>query len=249
MKSVIFFFLTSVTLMLTSCIDGEEEITIRDDGSAKLRAMYSLPSLILSDADASEFREQIENEVGKDEKVNLLTNTVEKVRGKQVITIELETADLRNLENLLSQKDDGNGGHSDEQKELSKSDLILNSLLGDLGYKRDGLAVAAQRRVNLAPLLDKYAGDRWHSVLGDSEFRYIIHFPKALQSSNAHELTNGGKTALWRYRLADCKDGPFEMDIVAAVPLPWWVFVGGGLLVLLILFVLWRLVSIVKRRS
>lgn len=249
MKSVTFFFLTMVTLMLASCIDGEEEITIRDDGSAKLRAMYSLPVLILSDADASEFREQIENEVGKDEQVNLLTNTVEKVRGKQVITIEVETEDLRNLENLLSKKDDVSGGDSGEEKELSKSDLILSSLLGDLEYRRDGLAVAAQRRVNLAPLLDKYAGDRWHSMLGDSEFRYIIHFPKALQASNAHELTNGGKTALWRYQLADCKDGPFLMDVVAAVPLPWWVFAGGGLLVLLILLVLWKLVSVLRRRS
>ena len=93
MKFVIFFFLSLLTFLLSSCIDGEEEIHINADGSARMKAMYSLPALIFSDEDAASLRELIEREIGKEETVDLLTNTVEKVSGKQIITIEVETAD------------------------------------------------------------------------------------------------------------------------------------------------------------
>ena len=249
MKFVIFFFLSLLTFLLSSCIDGEEEIHINADGSARMKAMYSLPALIFSDEDAASLRELIEREIGKEETVDLLTNTVEKVSGKQIITIEVETADLRNLEKLLSQVDDGHDSGDGGEEGKEKSDLILRALLGDLTYEREGLAVAANRKIDLAPLLDKFAGDRWHSMVGDSEFRYTIHFPEALKSTNAHKLSNDGKSAMWSYKLADSKNGPFELDMLVPIPLPWWVFAGLGLVVLLILLGLWKLISMVKKRA
>ena len=107
MKRALFIFLSLLACMLSSCIDGEEEIFINDDGSASLKAVYSLPALILSDADAEELRKTVAKELGSDEKIRLVQNTVERSKGRQVITIELETDNLLDLEDLVPDEESG----------------------------------------------------------------------------------------------------------------------------------------------
>ena len=242
MKSLGRMFLFLLTVLLSSCIEGDEEIFLNADGSARLKAVYSLPAIIFSDEDAERMKEQIAKEIGEEEKIILLTNKVEKVNGKQVITIEVETGNLVRLEDLMGDDDlDDDSG--------DKSEQILDTLLGEFTYQREGLAVGLNRKVDLAPLLDKYVGPRWPSMVGDSEFRYTIHFPKAVKTSNAHESFNGGRTVKWKYKLSDCRETPIELSIVAPIPVPWWLYAGLGCVVVLILVGIWKWVARMKRRA
>jgi len=158
MKQVAFLFLALLSMLLSSCIEGDEEIFLNADGSARLKAVYSLPALIFSDEDALQMQAQIAKEIGEEEKVNLLTNTIERVKGKQVITIEVETADLLQLEDLIDDGDGDDTGSGDD--EGSKSEQVLNALLGKFAFQREGLNADINRKVDLAPLLEKYLGER-----------------------------------------------------------------------------------------
>lgn len=218
--------LTFCCLLCQSCIEGDEEIFLNADGSARLRAVYTLPALLFTDQDAAEMQAKIAKEIGEEDKIKLLENTVRRVDGRQVITIEVETGDMVKLEDII---DDlaKTGSGADEEKD-SKSEQALDALLGEFAFRREGLDAGINRKVDLTPLLEKYLGQKGPAMLGDSEFRYTIHFPKAVKSSNAHEVLDGGKTLRWRYKLSECADRPIELDMVAPLPLPWWIYAAAG---------------------
>ncbi|BDS08735.1 hypothetical protein NT6N_37750 [Oceaniferula spumae] len=226
-----------VVLLLSSCIDGDEEIFLHGDGSARLKAVYTVPALIFSDEDAADLIAIIDKEIGEEEKLNLLTNSVERVNGQRVITIEVETGDLVNLEDLLDKHSKSISGDS-----KSKSDRLLHALLGDFVIERQGLKAGINRKVDLTPLLEQYLGKRGTGMLGESEFRYTIHFPQEVESTNAHEVLNGGKTLKWKYKLAECKEKPIELQMVAAVPIPWWIYAIVGGVVLLLVLIAWKVI-------
>lgn len=229
------------TALLSSCIEGDEEIFLNADGSARMIAVYSLPAIIFSDEDAAKMKEQIAKELGEEEKINLLTNKIERSSGKQVITIEIEAANILDLEALMDKGEDEN------KQDASKSEQVLDALLGELSFRREGLAAGVNRKVDLKPLLDKFVGERWPSMLGDSEFRYTVHFPKPVKASNAHEVSNGGKTVKWAYKLNECGENPIELDVVTSVPLPWWVYAILVILILLLLLGAWKMVCWARR--
>ena len=107
---------------------------------------------------------------------------------------------------------------------------------------RSGLSADIQRKIDLAPLLDKHAGGNWPSIVGDSEFRYTVHFPTAVDASNAHEVSNDGKTVMWKYKLRDLREKPIELNVSASVPIPWWVYVSVALVALLVILIGWKLI-------
>jgi len=195
---------------------------------------------VFSDEDAASLNESIEKGLGKEEKINLLTNTVNKEGGKQVITIEIETKDLTQFEDLLAVDDPSDG------TEKSKSDQILETLLGKLLLRREGLSAGINRKVDLGPLLDKFVGERWPAMVGDSEFRYTIHFPDEVKTSNAHEVLNDGRTLVWNYKLVDCKEGAMELDMVVPIPVPRWVYV---IVVLCAIFLLFGILLLIRKLS
>ena len=231
MKYVIFSVLALVVVLLNSCIDGEEEVWIRGDGSARIKAVYHVPGVLFSAEDATALVKSIHDEMQKEESIKVITNRVERKEGYRVITIELETDDMMGLDEALSKNKPGEGSQ--------KSDKMLNAILGEMHVVQDGLRVRFQRRVDLAPLLD----GKSPTMLGDSEFRYIIHLPKAAESNNAHVVEDGGRTLRWIYKLGETKQKPIVLEMVAPIPLPWWVYGAGGLVVVLLVaggVFLWR---------
>lgn len=223
MKSLIFSLLAMSLLLLHSCIDGEEELFINADGSGRVKLQYQVPGMIFSDADAKELIETIEREVGKRENLRLLTNRVENVNGQKIIQIEIATDNVAALDDM---SEDDTSVQSDG---ASKSDKWLHTLLGDMKVAVHGMSAAVSREVHLEPLLEEYLGKRGVSLLGESEFRYTVHLPTAVEQSNAHEVLNEGKTLKWRYLLRECKRKPIVMDLQAPIPLPWWVYGGVGM--------------------
>lgn len=230
MKWFLYGFLSILLVGLNSCIDGEEEVFLHADGSGKLKVKYQVPGMFFTQAEADELVEIIEKEVGGNENLELLTNRVDTENGKKIIRIEVAAASVVELENMLEDHgDEGDGG-----SERSKTDKTLHTLMGDLKVKVSGLTAHVRRDVDL----EQYLGERGTSFLRDSEFRYLVHLPKAAGHSNAHEVLNDGKTLKWVYKLRECGKKPISMEMQAPIPLPRWLYALVGGLVLLVVGVI-----------
>ena len=221
MKYLLNALLCAALLLLSGCIDGDEEIFLRADGGARVLAIYRVPTLLLSVQDAEDLRSSIENEVGSAKNLKLLTNKVEKHQGNRVITFEIETDDVMALEGVLAEHDPA--------LQMSKGDKILHAIIGRMVVNIEGFSVKLIREVQLEPLLDEYLGSNGASMLGDSTFRYTVHLPDAVESSNAHEVLNEGRTLKWTHKLIDSSTSPIIMTLTAPIPIPGWMFVLAAL--------------------
>jgi|FLMP01.1.fsa_nt_emb hypothetical protein len=236
MKYAIFCLLAIVTPLLTSCIDGEEEVYIKADGSAKVKAVYRVPGILFSAEDAEELKTNITEGIEKQKNLQLIANRVDKENGTRIITIEIETDDMMALEGVLA--DHTRGVNS------SKADKMLHAIMGTITVNLDGLKAGLQRDVDLGPLLDANLGKNSASILGDSEFRYIVHLPAAAETSNAHTVEDNGRTLKWAFKLRECRDKPISLNMVASIPLPWWVY---AMVVLGLLVLAWAIFAFAKK--
>jgi len=236
--------MTLLMLTLNSCkIDGEEEITIREDGSAHLAMRYEVPAIFLSLEEANELVAIFDKSLGHKDHLKLITNRIDSVKGQQIIHLVFETDPEVDFDGLFDEDKEGEGGG-----EKKKSNQLLRAIVGDVDAKVDGLSVGVTRQVNLQPLLDKYMGKRSTSMLGDYEFRYTINLPKAAEQSNAHQVLDGGKTLKWTYLLREMKEKPMVMEVVAPIPLPWWVYALVGIIGLLALALVYWVVRRVMKK-
>jgi len=223
-------------ILLGGCIDGEEEIFIGADGTARVKAIYRIPAMIFSAKDAEDLKTTIDQEVGGHENLKLITNKIEKENGEQVITLEIQTDDLMALGEVLPEHP------SDE--EVSNADKIWHTIVGRIKVNMAGLSVTMSRDVDLGPLLDKHLGKSSATLLGDAQFRYIVHLPEAVESSNAHQVVNEGRTLKWNYKLSDCGKKPISLSMVASVPLPLWIY---GLAAVLLIAIAWVFYAALRR--
>ncbi|MBT8043823.1 MAG: hypothetical protein KJO79_02635 [Verrucomicrobiae bacterium] len=226
-----------LAVLLNSCIDGEEEVFINADGSAKVKAVYRVPGILMNAQDSEELRTSITEEIARQKNLKLLTNRIDLEQGRRVLTIEIATDDVTALEGKLS--DQTMGGNP------SKADKILHAIIGKIVVNLDGLSAELTRNIDLKPLLDEYLGKNSASVLGESEFRYTVHLPTAVERSNAHEVGNGGRTLKWTYLLRDSQKRPMKLNMVARVPIPWWVYVFA---VLVLVALVWSAYAFCKKR-
>jgi len=229
MKHTKSILLATWFILLSGCIDGQEEVFIKEDGSASVKAVYRIPGVFFSAGDAEELRADIAREVGMGEHLMLVTNQVHKEEGNRVITLVVETANLKALEGLLSE-------HT-LPKQASKADKVLHAIVGRISVDVEGLRARFSRKIDVLPLLNEYMGEDSLAMLGDSEFRYTIHLPKAIEHTNAHEVLNDGRTLKWVHHIGQAKGEPITMMMVASVPLPSWVIVSAIILAAALLLV------------
>ncbi len=236
MKRALFSFLALVAVLLNSCIDGEEEVFVEADGSARVKAVYRVPGVMFSAEDAEELRVNVSEEVAKQKHLRLITNRVDKEEGNRVVTIEIETDDMTALEGALAERT--------PEVNPRKADKMLQAIMGNITVSLHGLSADFSREVDLGPLLRENLGRNSAAILGDSEFRYIVHLPKAVEQSNAHAIENGGKTLKWTYLLRHCAQKPILLKMVAPIPLPWWVY---AVVIAAVLLVVWSIYSLIRK--
>ncbi|MFK7910985.1 MAG: hypothetical protein AB8F34_10360 [Akkermansiaceae bacterium] len=227
--------LVVLCLVIQACIHGEEDVWIEADGSARVKATYRVPAMLLSAKEAEAFKQTVESEIGANKNLSLITNRIDREKGERVIRLEISTDDVTELENMTVDHEPG--------VVRTKSDKILHAILGTIELEMDGLNARLKREVDLNPLLEEYLGNNAAAMLSDAEFRYSVHVPKAVASSNAHSVSDDGRVLRWRYGLAELKGQPIVMQMTAPVPLPWWVYAAAGLLVALLLWAAWLLLS------
>ena len=226
-----------IALMLVSCIEGDEEIFINADGSGKVKLIYKVPTLLLDEQASQALTESVNQNVGGDENLRLITNRVDQSKGQKLIVIEVEADDVMKLH--LPEAGPYEGDDTEPQPIN-----ILDTIIGNVGVKLQGLQTHIQRDVNLAPLLEEKFGEGALSGLGAAEFKYALHLPVPAQSTNAHEVENNGKTLKWTYRLSEMKEKPIQLLVTSRVPIPWWIYAAGGAVIFLIIL----MIFIVLRR-
>lgn len=219
MKIFFLSLLLAMCALVCSCIDGEEEIFLNADGSGSVKVEYRVPALMISEEDARALEESINVGVVGNPHLELVTNEVVLDEGYRVIRIEVKSDNVMALKKQRGNKD----------PEVSSG--LLNTIVGKITADVEGSSARIRRGVDLAPVLD---GKGSPAMLGESEFRYILHLPKAAKEHNAHEVSNEGKTLHWTYKLADTKSKPIELTVLAPLPIPWWVYLVAGILCLLI---------------
>ena len=223
-------------ILLGGCIDGQEEIFIGADGTARVKAIYRMPAMIFSEKDGEDLKATIDQEVGGHENLKLITNKVEKENAERVITLEIQTDDLMALGEVLPEHP------SDE--EVSNADKIWHVIVGRIKVNMAGLSVTMSRDVDLGPLLDEHLGKSSATLLGDAQFRYTIHLPEAAETSNAHEVVNEGRTLKWIYNLSECGKNPISLTMVAPMQWPLWIY---GVAAVLLMAIMWVIYAAVRR--
>lgn len=226
MKWLLYGLLSILLVSLNSCIDGEEEVFLNADGSGRMKVQYRVPGMLLSQREADELVAIIDKEVGEKDNLQLVANRVDSQKGQKIIRIEIEAKNVVELDGMLD--DHGEGSESEA---TGKTDKILHALLGEMEVTISGLSASVKRAVDLDPLLHEYLGKNGSVLLGESEFRYTVHLPEAVEQSNAHETSQDGKTLKWVYKLRECKQTPINMHLQAPISIPWWGYAGGGVLV------------------
>lgn len=221
-----------IVAMLSSCLDGHEEYWINRDSSGRLEARYLLPSVAIANMGGeAAMRTKIENYFAGQKTVSMKHLSLSNQQGSVILDIKVEFTQASDFIALL------NGGAGDT---TDVEPDALDMLLGKMTANREGLSIAIQRDVDIRKLfpqgLFKLTGEQTR----DRNLEYIIHLPVIPHTSNAHEITDGGKTLRWNYPLSQALQEPLFLKVLAPIPIPSWIF---GIIALLLcggFFWIWR---------
>lgn len=235
------FLLIPLLFLLNSCIEGEEEIWINADASGKMIAHYEFPAAAASKmGPPAAYRRELIRIDEEEDGIQINDLQFGFVKGKLVIHLEIEFENALDLLEISERQGEKFAG------ETGMPPSELETFLGGINVKRDGVAVDFSRTMNLAPMLPGIVKDN-PRILDDSAFRYVIHLPTSVKESNAHDISNGGKTQEWVFLLKDYTVEPIEMSFKTKSLVPWWAWAIMALIVLLVIFGLWRLIRRISR--
>ncbi|MFD2157548.1 hypothetical protein ACFSW8_01405 [Rubritalea tangerina] len=227
---------------LTACkIDGEEEITIRDDGSAQVRVHYILPYKAFSKNDAQQVHSLLTEIANRHPELSLTENT-SLPHGKycQELKLNIAFSSVLEIERIILEEHAHFQSLASQSGDENKSITMVEALLGNIEAGVHADAIRYDRTVNLSPLFKgKITNGK---VLGNAEFRYILTTPLAADSHNASAVTNQGKTLTWRIPLREYYNKPFQLKTQHARHLftLLWTLLTGFCLALIGLTFWWR---------
>jgi len=198
--------------LLSSClVDGNEEVWLREDGSATVNVDYTFPAVGVEDGRVLSIPVRLESLLGKVDGVHLKRNEALKQWGKWHIAVEMEVDSARALLQLYQIA---------EQLQQSKleDDVMLAIVLGKVvGKISDDGTFSFQRSVDILGLLPPAVVER-SSLLGDSAFRYTIHLPLPLKSLKG-KVSTDSKSVSWQFRLQDILASGIHQEFSVDLPM------------------------------
>lgn len=234
MKRLLLF---ALTLLLSSCFDVREEITVAADGSGQLTLDYVVPVEALPMAGGeSGIREQIENLLASEPQVRLKTlEIISEDKGSR-IHIEIAADSMLALKNLK------------ETEAYEQLPASSRNLAGTFDVQLDGLDVRVNRQINIGNALGLAAIAIGQEEREQRQLEYIIHLPKAAENHNADLVENDGRTLIWKRTLGQGLEGPIHQRYTAPIPLPAWVIPAVVIVVMLIVLGLVSLIRRIRRK-
>lgn len=218
LRSILSVLLTACILLLSSCIDGREEIWLNADGSGRANFRYDVP------ATAAKFQGGVH---GVEELLDTLLVHFPGSTREVIIDGDRLKMVVHLVFNSLDEV-------SKAKSSLSGRDMpgSLQHLAGIFDVKREGLAVDFTRTVSPGKALPT-------AFIPASEFRdrsltYILHLPVVPDESTANRTEDGGLTQIWEQPLSSAIREPMVIHFKAKIPIPGWIITaaGGGLLVM-----------------
>ncbi|MDA7866179.1 hypothetical protein N9062_00245 [Akkermansiaceae bacterium] len=225
-------------IILTSCVEGEEEIWINEDASGHVVSHYEIPSIALRQlGDPEDIIRALELIDKKEDLIEITDLSFEVRSGRAIFHLEADFIDARELLFIA-------GRNKPIFAEVTGVDPDkLDSITGDIDFRFEGVTPAFERVVNPNEIFPSVVSKR-PKMLGSAAFKYTIHLPSRVRETNAHSVSDDGKTVSWNFKLQDHFENPMAMSFRAELPIPWWSWLLLVLLILGVSGLIWRL----KRR-
>jgi hypothetical protein len=235
-------------LLLSSCkIDGEEQIEIHADGAVTMHVNYQFPELGFSLADGNDLVSYLQGFEERHEIISIQELSCERAGNATVRFIaEIHISDPIKLREIMPLELE-----LIEKEELLNPSLLakLKALFGSSIIEVEGVKIKFHRKIEFEGLIKAEMPHLNPDLLGDFHFRYSITSPSASSKNNASTISNDGKTLTWVMPLKQYLNEPFIMQAKIPIPIPWWVWLLSGLVILMIIFVLWKIFSMVFKRK
>lgn len=224
------FILLPVFLLLSSCIDGDEEIWLERDGSGRLEATYRMPPQIMQQfGGAPVLQKKLEDAFAKEPGITVAHIGHRVESGRVIFDLDAAFDDVRTLAAFPKKH-----LRNPETPDQAGSD---EALFGSMSLELSGLTMSFNRTIDLAPVLPEKVRSN-PAFLGESAFRYMVHLPAAATTHNASQTTDRGRTLKWQFLLREHTNRPMQLTMKAPLPIPWWIWLAGGLLIALTVFLL-----------
>ena len=241
MTSLRLLSLLPVIFLLVSCIDGDEEIWLRRDGSGRIEASYKMPGAIMQRfGSAPILQEKFERAIAREPTIRATHIGHHLESGRVVFTFAADFDDIRTLAAFPKthlRSPSAPGTPTPEEALFGKMDLRVK-----------GLTLSFDRQVDLSPILPDSARQN-PGMLGEARFRYTVHLPATASTHNATGVLDEGRTLTWTFPLRDHTNKPMVLTLMAPLPIPWWVWVLGVPVVALILLFLIRAALLGRSRG
>jgi len=211
-----------LVLLVAGCIDGDEKIWLKRDGSGRLEAVYRMPPMVMQNlGGAGALRERLARAAAGDPHVDLTRIAHRSEGGRVTFEIAGTFDDLRNLVSFPRRR----------LRDPARPDLPVKTeaLFGQSSLTIKQLSLTLRRSIDLAPILPEALRAN-PALLGDSSLRYTVHLPVPVGRTNAPVTGADGRRLEWQFLLRDHLDEPMRLHAQASLPLPWWVWLTGGLL-------------------
>lgn len=220
--------------LLSSCIEGDEEIWIHPDASGRLLVHYEFPRIALRKMPAPEDIIRTLQQIDKKEKsFQITTLSLAKQGHKVIFHLEASFEDVRDLLQLSERY------QNDLLSINPQNPRQMNAITGQIDFKIDKLTPTFSRTINLAKLFPPIA-TKTPKLLGPSTFTYTIHLPAKVKETNAHFTSTDKRTLRWTFPLQKHLKQPIEMAFTTQLPLPSWVHPLLYLLLLPLLWLIWK---------
>ena len=213
------------TPFLSSCVDIHEEFWIHEDGSAKAEISIDMARAATLALGGPKGAKRMAEKMLEDEATLIDSYHVEVIEKDKRVELKMHCVvdELMDLEKLRQS--------IQSQKDLHPS---IRKMVGEYNIGLDGLSgVNFSRTVSLGEAVPAL---RWlpKSKLKDYEIVKVMHFPDAIETHNAHEVTDNGRTLAWKTPLSSAVEAPIIYELIMPVPIPWgWIMTGMAVIIAL----------------
>ena len=208
--------------LLTSCIDGREEMCLNPNGSGRMEIEYSLPaSAAKLQGGVDGIRTMIDHFLTTSPGIKSSSYEVTSDQGRLNVLVRASFDSVLDLKKISP---------SGSATQVPPS---VSGFAGKVDLKMHGRTVDLTRTVAPGQALP---GSIFMpaSKFKDRRLVYIIHLPVAADESNATRIEDDGHTLVWDVALADAVKAPISTHFKATIPIPKWIIAAGGLLVLVL---------------
>ena len=222
-------FILLFPLLLVSCFESREEVSLNLDGSGSLELEVKLPALAkLEIGDPEPYLKVLREIDAEEDGIQFQTLSFDKIGGQLIFFLKADFEEVWELKELQKR-------HAHRFLELSGADPAkLGGAAGRTEVKMRGLGVDYERTIPLSGMLPT-AVRAMPGLVGSAKSTFTINLPIAVKESNADKISKNGKSLTWNFLIRDHVQEPLVMKFRTTPP--WWAWLLLGIF----LFLLWKL--------